>query len=1262
MNIKVYNVKTLKCIEINVYSLDTLQSLHYRISIALDTLYEYIVVTDITYKYTLDKYEKILNIYNNVKNKNNSKNIVDLFSIDTIYIRNVKDYFFNCDQLYFSLEHAMLFKEYITLETIEEIFINTHALLKNDVDIFKYMTNLNTNKKPDKNWMNSYNERCKKNKNIYDSLMENILYFDHLDSVSHDRLQLSSIQKVYRIKNNKALTIYDLFNSSICTSFMPYIFIKDTYKIYKNFVPYKFLSEYNPKENIIYAILNISKVNIAPYYTSILLTISNNDILLILNTTYKNVINIIQTMRILKKSFPSLTTVVEEEYENKVIGNITFNSFIYFEVFQDLIINNQIINKLFYIDEFYSETKKKNIILKTVNTPGSFVITLKENQIKSISDNYRNRYSIYCKCTMKNRTILNNYRKILSKVFKIYEMEEYSIITYYKKYISNFLTDVEEEYKKKMNNKIALKDIAPDIFLPTYSRQCLKKPTIINNVSNNTNEDFFYVTIDNVQYQVMKFPKYGEDNIQFYICDYDKYKYPGLKKNNLTNKNRFPYLPCCYNKDQINNPKTLTYFLQENIKTKINIQNISITNKILHSGYQGVLSNVLYNFFILATNDVKYSFLKYGTSSPYSFIECLLLAFNVENIRQMNMKEKKMLCQKYSKKIKNNTVFDVFSQENFYMSEAEKDILKEQYYLSNHIEPLYFLRLFEIYFQCNIFLFGDINNKTFRDKYNKYSDEQKFSYLFLDTKNKIFSDINIIIPNYKHYYVKEKYDKCIFLYYFFEKEKNNFKDISHCELIFQSYYLQQTFDVDTKCIFYKDDELYKEMWKLWEHNFKCEIKTSTSYFDVTSKILKENNIINIFNTFPNFLINNIHSQTIDPDGKCRSVIVTFMKNKINIVFEFAQAPFNVPLNNNFKRITDYKIIENFISQYNLKIIKYVINDDNYIKEIIFSVDNINNNYYYILTNINNVNINVDNKLYNKEKWQYFNIKEEKYDNSYLFYKKLVIKVLLWNSLWSFYQFLIKNNYNIYSNNNLYLKYLEKFKETVIINKNYTYNIRRNINYLTEFLNDNLQITVHNEIIRKKILNYIYVHIHKFLKIFSKSNNNAKNNILDHAGVFLFPHETIFNKKNLYLYVLNQSKSLYIYSFLIPNKTYLFRNKDISLRNMYLVIDFKNKYYEGLKVTSTLLQLHTFYLADNEINNDKVIIKMENLDLFYEMNPNKNQELKYIKIKNHLKKLSKVNYDEEGSSIKVIIKKQNKNFNFYFLYETNFLSNTYKKNV
>jgi hypothetical protein len=451
-------------------------------------------------------------------------------------------------------------------------------------------------------------------------------------------------------------------------------------------------------------------------------------------------------------------------------------------------------------------------------------------------------------------------------------------------------------------------------------------------------------------------------------------------------------------------------------------------------------------------------------------------------------------------------------------------------------------------------------------------------------------------------------------------------------------------------------------WKLWEHNFKCEIKTSTSYFDVTSKILKENNIINIFNTFPNFLINNIHSQTIDPDGKCRSVIVTFMKNKINIVFEFAQAPFNVPLNNNFKRITDYKIIENFISQYNLKIIKYVINDDNYIKEIIFSVDNINNNYYYILTNINNVNINVDNKLYNKEKWQYFNIKEEKYDNSYLFYKKLVIKVLLWNSLWSFYQFLIKNNYNIYSNNNLYLKYLEKFKETVIINKNYTYNIRRNINYLTEFLNDNLQITVHNEIIRKKILNYIYVHIHKFLKIFSKSNNNAKNNILDHAGVFLFPHETIFNKKNLYLYVLNQSKSLYIYSFLIPNKTYLFRNKDISLRNMYLVIDFKNKYYEGLKVTSTLLQLHTFYLADNEINNDKVIIKMENLDLFYEMNPNKNQELKYIKIKNHLKKLSKVNYDEEGSSIKVIIKKQNKNFNFYFLYETNFLSNTYKKNV
>lgn len=105
--------------------------------------------------------------------------------------------------------------------------------------------------------------------------------------------------------------------------------------------------------------------------------------------------------------------------------------------------------------------------------------------------------------------------------------------------------------QRRTNTRIqALRDRAPGVFVKDFPRMCQAPlhPIIAEETDINAwKQQRVGPTL--MERQVMAFPK---DNPQWnFVCPDDKYLYPGVKLNDLTNKEQFPYVPCCFKKDQM---------------------------------------------------------------------------------------------------------------------------------------------------------------------------------------------------------------------------------------------------------------------------------------------------------------------------------------------------------------------------------------------------------------------------------------------------------------------------------------------------------------------------------------------------------------------------------------------------------------------------------------------------------------------------------------------------------------------------------------
>lgn len=557
----------------------------------------------------------------------------------------------------------------------------------------------------------------------------------------------------FRVESSELVAILDLeqtslleiFNSTRVNTAIPLVKCKDYYKILKNYLPPEEWSDekrekrekkgVEKSEKLLLKVNEKIEVKSDRYkdYTDVGIKIEENVVKakLKVNRERGNLTQDKFLERVAGSFSPSLKYKSVEESEllgvfyfppsNDPDNPTAINTF----VFSDLAMNNDLFSSFIEIDEHVKATKKggeeKNPWLRihfNSNITGHIVASItqkvvdrKEPEMKEEDFTHGEPY-IEVKCQGNSIKSIDNFRKILGKLMKVYDEKIDEIVEEYRQYIPDF----GEIFLPELPKMSIEQDKASDVFVKNYSRYCPKE----RNLTIIPGEE-----IDNYKgqgKQVLLFPRNKPENgpsfpsdgknQHYYVCNNPNYPYPGLKVNNLSNAEQFPFIPCCYKSDQTKQGNYVNYYQGngEN-KNKVEIrekkqQDLIITDKILGPEKHGVIPEELKKFFQALDLDTEYSYIRIGVIRDYnSFLSCVAIALyeqtgilNVpENKRAGRIaKLRKRLAQKY---------IAVMAKQCCYDSSLE-EIVKNLEDENSYLDPKLYTQLLESYFNCNIFLFN----------------------------------------------------------------------------------------------------------------------------------------------------------------------------------------------------------------------------------------------------------------------------------------------------------------------------------------------------------------------------------------------------------------------------------------------------------------------------------------------------------------------------------------------------------------------------
>jgi hypothetical protein len=275
-----------------------------------------------------------------------------------------------------------------------------------------------------------------------------------------------------------------------------------------------------------------------------------------------------------------------------------------------------------------------------------------------------------------------------------------------------YLKQIRDKYRRKQKYqkfKETLHDLLPEIFPRGYARFCLKAPT-----KTDDEKDF-------------EFPK--KSGFHFSCKDQKEgFVHIGLKNNTLSNSEKYPILPCCYQKPQDKIGGKMYNYENEDkvefgkIKGTVDYQKL-VGSKSIYSindnmRYAYLPSNLKLLFSIL---DIKNNYVRMSVDKvPNSSLYCLLECFDKQ-------KEEKEVISNL-KKLINNDYGQVNKQEML-------DVLDNKKFL----DAKKFIPLYEEIFNCNIFMFclnineypnGTVCTQYFNYKIFKELDNKPFIILF----------------------------------------------------------------------------------------------------------------------------------------------------------------------------------------------------------------------------------------------------------------------------------------------------------------------------------------------------------------------------------------------------------------------------------------------------------------------------------------------------------------------------------------------------
>jgi hypothetical protein len=260
-------------------------------------------------------------------------------------------------------------------------------------------------------------------------------------------------------------------------------------------------------------------------------------------------------------------------------------------------------------------------------------------------------------------------------------------------------------YKHKIEQ---LQDLAPDLFVSGYARkcQCPLQPIIIGprDVETWRNRTFIENGVQR-QRQIMAFPR--ENSRWLFVCPGDSDPYPGVKDNKtLSNKDQYPYIPCCFKTDQMNplaNSRYNEYYrgVTRKAKTQPKVSHTIKTNKIPGPGRIGYVTQSISNL-LKRYSEETVDIVRYGVvQSPNSLLHCLCVA--TDRREYINQANPEAYVVNLRRQIARSIHPGLLKQELF--DYKDEEIIEQLSDVNRFLDPQLYYRALEETFNVNIYTF-----------------------------------------------------------------------------------------------------------------------------------------------------------------------------------------------------------------------------------------------------------------------------------------------------------------------------------------------------------------------------------------------------------------------------------------------------------------------------------------------------------------------------------------------------------------------------
>jgi hypothetical protein len=368
----------------------------------------------------------------------------------------------------------------------------------------------------------------------------------------------------------------------------------------------------------------------------------------------------------------------QEAYNNRIEKDFFYGSYsasinVPLLVLKDLITNDPNVYNISYINESALINTRKtnlNIFLKSPEEDVGVSIFEQPDTVGTLIRIKKIRGG--SNFSSKVDSLMVKINKILQYTFDQAE----DILKFYKKYIDLKveLTLFDKEIVKDKESELKL--MVPDLFVANYTRLCNKPPTIVENEPESE--------------LVLKFPIYGESEPKLYKCPYPQHQYPGVRENKkLSNKNTFPFVPCCYQRPQSKTRNYRMYYNQEIYEQRINTGEIGKSLKILSVDRLGSLPSKIDKLLNYTTNIKFYRF-----GIPQSKSSCLSILNKVTG----NLESDQTIRSQLAKRAE-------LCKGEFNTTDI-KEIVQKILDPNTYINPRFFKGALEDYYQLSFILFS----------------------------------------------------------------------------------------------------------------------------------------------------------------------------------------------------------------------------------------------------------------------------------------------------------------------------------------------------------------------------------------------------------------------------------------------------------------------------------------------------------------------------------------------------------------------------